>query len=117
MRATLLYSVLDYDEIVRRILKITDPLEGPSGYPLTIKIVCDNSTEPPVIFVDLYEGADHSIFDYYTDQNTLLEDFGKKMQQLSEVVLTCFKAIENRTSYDEERGKKKVQEENSDLPF
>lgn len=89
-------------EIIARFIDAMEPLSGPSGYSLTIKYVADNSTEPPVIYVDVYEGAYCCIFDAYVDQNTTLRQFERTIERLRSFVPFCLKAIENKTSFSEE---------------
>lgn len=105
-------------EIIARFIDAMEPLSGPSGYSLTIKYVADNSIEPPVIYVDVYEGASSCIFDAYVDQNTTLRQFERAIDRLRAFVPYCLKAIENKTSFIEEWNKAhSCNEEVEDTPF
>lgn len=107
------------DEIIRRVIEAASPVSGPSGYPLTIKYVADNSTEPPVIYIDLCEGVELSVFDFYVDQNTNLSEFNNAMDILSRRAELCARAVVNKTDYETERDKerKRNQPTDEELPF
>lgn len=122
MRPIFLYGVYEPDEIIRRLIQEVAPLDGISGYPVTIKYVADNSTEPPVIYFDIYEGADRSVFDMYIDQNTTLAEFEKKLYSvrpfgLRRCVAMCCEAIKNKTSFDVEFHKAAKDKGSDNLPF
>lgn len=123
MSKTLLYSVYEPHEIIHRLIKETEPLDGPSGYPVNIKYVADNSTEPPVIYFELYEGVNRIVFDMYCDQDTTLKEFEGKLysrglHSLRSSVSLCLDAIRNKTSFDEELDKAiKKKNGNEDNPF
>lgn len=123
MALTKLYDVYEPDEIIRRLIRETSPLDGITGYSVNIKYHADNSTEPPVIFFELYEGADRSVFDLYVDQNTTLSMFENKLYSvrpfgLRRCVALCCKAIQNKTSFDVEFHKEAQDEESDgDFPF
>ena len=104
---TKLFGVYEPIEIIHRLLQETAPLDGPSGYSVTIKYVADNATEPPVIFFEIYEGANRCVFDAYFDQSTTLDAFEKKLYSmrpfgLRRCVGLCCEAIKNKTSFDVE---------------
>lgn len=119
----MLFGVYEPIEIIHRLLQETAPLDGPSGYSVTIKYVADNATEPPVIFFEIYEGANRCVFDAYFDQSTTLEAFKKKLYGmrpfgLRRCVSLCLAAIKNKTSFDVEFHKAaKEPDDNEILPF
>ena len=106
-------------EIIARIIDAAEPVSGPSGYPLTIKYTADNSTEPPVIYVDFYEGDHNCLFDMYVDQNTTLSDFNYLIKRMRNVAELCAKAHQNKTTFQEEWQKMKAAKDESEeeLPF
>ena len=106
-------------EILARFIDAMEPLSGPSGYSLNIKYVADNSIEPPVIYVNVYEGADNCIYDDYVDQNTTLRQFERTIDRLRGFVTYCLKAIENKTSFSEEwrKAHDRPKDEVEDTPF
>ena len=117
-----LYNIYEPQEIIKRILKEVEPLDGPSGYPVQIKYVADNSTEPPVIYVDIYEGADRSVFDMYVDQNTTLNEFEGKLysrglHSLRSRVYLCLEARRLKTSFDEELRKAAKDKFEQEMPY
>ena len=83
MEKTRLYSVYTPDEIIRRILKETEPLEGPTCYPVEIGYNAGNTCEPPFVKAEVYrygeDSGQHLVFSTILDQNTTLEDFLKAL--------------------------------------
>lgn len=109
-------QILRDSEIISRFIEAMEPLSGPSGYALNIKYVADNATEPPVIYVNVYEGVNNCIFDTYVDQNTTLGQFSDTLSRLRKIIHYCQKAVQNKTSYDEE-WRKVTADPEPDLPF
>ncbi len=120
-----LYSVYTPDEIIRRILKETEPLEGPTCYPVEIGYYAGNTCEPPFVKAEVYrygeDSGQHLVFSTILDQNTTLEDFNDQIcHVLRDKVDLCLKALKNGTSYEEElrkANKGNTNDNNGDLPF
>lgn len=117
-----LYNVYQPDEIIRRLLQEVAPLDGISGYPVSIRYEADNGTEPPVIYFYLYEGADRLVFDMFLNQNTTIGEFETRLYSVKSLglrrcVALCCEAIKNKTSFDVERSKAAKDEESDNLPF
>lgn len=110
---TLLYNILEYDEIIRRILQVTTPLNGPTGYPVEIQYYAPNDCEPPKIGIVITEhgsngSGDHSVFDRLIDQNATYQEFEDMLHgedSLNRAVALCINASNNHTSYEVERKK------------
>jgi hypothetical protein len=126
-----LYNVLEYDEIMRRLINVAAPLMGPTGYPVMIVFCADNECEPPKIEVRVIEygkqGTNaHAVFEHVIDQNTTCEEFnmviyGKGYCSMQSAVELCASASRNKTTYAEECQKRLDQEysdmKEEDLPF
>ena len=119
----LAYGIYSYAEILSRLITATSPLEGPSGYPVSIHFDADNSTEPPVIQVMIYEGgAAPPIYSNGIDQNTTLNGFENILSDINDVVSACIEADNRQVSYSQfQREKRDVitpqREEEDFLPF
>jgi len=112
-------GVYSYAEIIQRFISKTDHLEGPSGYPVEIGYNADNSTEPPVVSLKVFEGTE-CIFDTYVDQNTALHQFNKELSRLSIVIAVCLSAINEHSTFKDEWDKiygHKEEQTDDDLPF
>ena len=111
------YSILNYEEIIARYIKATEPLDGPSCFPVEISFSAGNQVEPPVISVQVSEtqsdGSERILYITGTDQNTPLESFLSCLDRLREVVMTALLAQANGISY-EEASKKPSKEENDE---
>lgn len=87
------YSVYTYPEIVTRLINATLPLEGPSGYPVTVRYDAGNETEPPTVYVQVEElqsdGWTREVFSATITQNTTLEGFYCIMSDLEAAVMKC----------------------------
>ena len=125
MEIVRLYTVYTPDEIIRRVLKETEPLEGPTGYPVEINYYANNTCEPPSIKVEVRRYGEDSgqnlIFSTFFDQNTTLEEFRDQIYcVLRDEVDLCLKAINNGTSYEEELRKASrvnLKDNDDNLPF
>lgn len=126
----ILYSLYDYDEIIRRIIGTTSPLSGPTCFAVLITYSAPNDVEPPSIEIDIYDnGCEDSlqqhIFGRIIDQNTTIEDYDRMMCSLHEVVDICLEARKHQESFYEARVKqqkrreerRKEQVERGELPF
>lgn len=108
-------------EILDRVLRALAPVdEALSCCPFTIKLTEDNSTEPTVIEIDLYEncGRNH-LWNYIIDQNTDLDDFEYWMKDLHLHAELAALGSKNNTCFETELKayNKRKEQENKDLPF
>lgn len=117
------FSVYSYTEIIDRYYGVLSHLEGPSLFPFSIHLNAGNTTEPPVITVELYEmnsqGGDNLVYDSFIDQNSPFNKLEYEIQRLKDEVEFCLYAAENQMSYQDARmavvGKRK--EEEDEMPF
>lgn len=121
-----LYHILDFGEIITRLIAVTSPLDGPSCFPVIIRYEAGNRTQPPIISVGLYEtqsdGSDRSLFSAEFDQNTSYDRFEIEMKNLMTTVQDCCEAISKGWSYQQLIDSRKQiikskESEDDNLPF
>ena len=117
-----LYRIYSYGEIIKRLIAATDPLSGPSCYPVSICYEAGNQTEPPCIFCEVAalqsDGSCKTLFEMMMDQNTTYRQFETELTALEAVVKNCCEAITSGISYEQllEQRNEKVGEDD-DFPF
>lgn len=96
------YSVYTYPEIVTLLINATLPLEGPSGYPVTVRYDAGNETEPPTVYVQVEElqrdGSTQEVFSATVTQNTTLKGFSCIISDLEAAVMKCCPQKTNGTA-------------------